>query len=96
VTSGVTHLDQTTTPGALAILEALLAGHDRPPSGYETTAEGAWLDWDLLLESVVLSSSEIAALHIARGCGLAERIGGLPRHSARPVLNAIERITANR
>jgi hypothetical protein len=73
-----------------------MAGHDRPPAGYETTAEGASVDWDLLLESVVLSSGEIAALHITRGCALAERIGGLPRPSGRPVLNAIERVTANR
>jgi hypothetical protein len=73
-----------------------MAGHDRTPAGYETTAEGAWVDWGLLLESVVLSSGEIAAVHIARGCALAERIGGLRRSSARPVLNAIERVTADR
>ena len=39
---------------------------------------GAWVDWDRLIRSPILSSGEIAAVHIARGCALAERIGGLP------------------
>ena len=91
-----THLDRAGTPGALAILENLVAGHEHPPVGYEATAHGAWIDWDWLIKSPVLSSGELATVHIARGCALAERIGGLPTSSRSAVLTAIEEVTTDR
>ena len=92
----VTHLDRVGTPGALAILEDLVAGHEHPPVGCEATADGAWVDWDRLINSPILSSGEIAAVHIARGCALAERIGGLPISSRSAVLTAISQVTTAR
>jgi hypothetical protein len=92
----VTHLDRVGTPGALAILENLVAGHEHPPVGYEATANGAWVDWVRLINSPILSSGEIAAVHIARGCTLAERIGGLPTISRSAVLTAIAQVATGR
>ena len=88
----VTHLDRVATPGALAILGDLVAGNEYPPVGCEATADGAWVDWDRLINSPILSSGEIAAVHIARGCALAERIGGLPTSSRSAVLTAISQV----
>jgi hypothetical protein len=92
----VTHLDRAGTAGALAILESLAGGHKHPPVGYEATAAGAWVDWSRLIKSPILSSGEIAAVHIARGCALAERVGGLPTRSRSPVLTAIVRVAGGR
>jgi hypothetical protein len=92
----VTHLDRVGTPGALAILEDLVAGHEHPPAGYEATVDGAWVDWDRLIKSPILSSVEIAAVHIARGCALAERIGGLPISSRSAVLTGIMQVATGR
>ncbi|MHB8293914.1 MAG: hypothetical protein ACYDH5_04685 [Acidimicrobiales bacterium] len=80
------------TPSALAILADLLDHRDPPPAGWEPTSEGAWVDWDALGSSQ-LSSSEVAALNIARGCALAERHGGLPFAVAAPIHEAIEELT---
>lgn len=84
-----THLDWGRTPGALAILDNLVAC-------YQSTVDGAWVDWDMLTRSAVLSGGEIAAVHIARGCALAARIGGLPLSSELPVLMAIEQVIGKR
>jgi hypothetical protein len=94
--AATTHLDWESTPGALAILDKLVGCCDRVPAGYEGTVDGAWVDWDMLIRSPVLSSGEIAAVHIARGCVLAERIGGLPLRSKPPVLTAIEQVIHKR
>jgi hypothetical protein len=88
----VTHLDRVGTPGALAILEDLVAAHEHPPVGYEATADGAWVDWDRLIKSPIMSSGELAAVHIARGCALAERVGGLAASSRSSLLRAITRV----
>ena len=92
----VTYLDRVGTPGALAVLEDLVAGHEHPPVGYEATANGVWVDWDRLIKSPILSSGELSAVHIARGCALAERVGGLPTSSRSAVLTAITRVVAGR
>jgi hypothetical protein len=92
----LTHLDRAGTPAALSILEDLVAGYDHPPVGYEATAVGVWVDWDQLIKSPILSSGEIAAVHIARGCALAERVGGLPTSSRSAVLTAIARVATGR
>jgi hypothetical protein len=92
----VTHLDRIDTPGALAILEDLVVGHKRPPVSYEATADGSWIDWDRLINSPILSSGEVVTVRIARGCALAERIGGLPTSSRSTVLTAIAQVTTGR
>jgi hypothetical protein len=94
--AATTHLDWESTPGALAILDNLVACRDRVPAGYESTVDGAWVDWDMLIRSPVLSGGEIAAVHIARGCALAAGIGGLPLNSEPPVLRAIEQVIRKR
>lgn len=94
--AALTHLDRAGTPGALAILGDVVAGHEHPPAGYEVTAHGAWVDWDRLIKSPILSSGELAAVHIARGCALAERIGGLLASSRSAVLTAIAEVTTGR
>lgn len=58
------------------------------PPGYELTDFGAWVDWDLLTGSW-LSSTEVAAIHIARGCATAERNGELPLEVVGAVRSAI-------
>jgi hypothetical protein len=92
----VTYLDRVATPGALAILRDLVGGHEHPPVGCEATADGARVDWDQLIKSPILSSGELAAVHIARGCALAERIGGLPTSIRSGVLTAISHVTTGR
>jgi hypothetical protein len=96
VMAEVTHLDRVATPGAMAILENLVGGHERPPVAYEATAAGAWVDWDQLIKSPILSSGELAAVHIARGCALAERVGGLPTSGRSSLLTAITRVATGR
>jgi hypothetical protein len=92
----VTHLDRVATPGALAILGDLVAGHEHPPLGCQATTDGAWVDWDRLIYSPILSTGEIAAVHIAIGCALAERIGVPPTSSRSAVLTAISQLTTAR
>lgn len=96
VTAATTRLDRAGTPGALAILEDLVAGGERPPVGYETTAHRAWVDWDRLINPPILSSGQLAAVHIARGSGLAERIGGHPPINRSAVLTAIAKVATGR
>jgi hypothetical protein len=90
--AGREHLHHNDTPSALTILADLLDYRDRPPAGWEPTSEGAWVDWDALSRSY-LSSTEVAAVHIARGCALAERHGGLPLPVVSSVRQAIEELT---
>ena len=57
----VTHLDRAGTPGALAILDDLVAGHEHPPVGYEATVDGAWVRLGPCSSSPpILSSGEIS------------------------------------
>jgi hypothetical protein len=69
------HLDDC--PQALGLLATLLAHRADTAAeiAYEPTEHGAWVDWDAL-EHSWLSSSERAAVVVARGVAMAERQGG--------------------
>ena len=69
------HLHLDDYPNTLRLLAELL-GH-REELGYGPTEHGAWVDWEALSDGK-LSSTERAAVHIARGCATLERHGGLP------------------
>jgi hypothetical protein len=73
------HLHGDDYPQTLALFHALFAGRldEVAGVGFSCSETGAWVDWDRLLAGSWLSSSEIAAVYIARGCALAERHGGL-------------------
>jgi len=86
------HLHHDDVPSTLAILADLLGDLSTVPDGYELTGHGAWVDWDRLGRSW-LSSTEVAAVHIARGCAIAERHGGLPLSVAGAVREAVEELT---
>lgn len=87
------HLHHDDTPAALSILSDLLDHRATFPDGYEPTELGAWVDWDTLADSW-LSSTEVAAVHVARGCAIAERHGGLPLEVVASVRAGIEELTA--
>jgi len=87
------HLHRDDAPSSLAILADLLNHRASLPAGYEPTEFGAWVDWDALGRSW-LSSTEMAAVHIARGCAIAERHGGLPFEVAGSVRAALVELTA--
>jgi hypothetical protein len=93
VTAGRVHLHRIDHPLTLDILSELLDHRGRPPGGYERTDQGVWVDWDALIGSY-LSSTEIAVIHIAHGCFIAERHGGLPPATVLPVRQAIGQLTA--
>lgn len=90
--AGREHLHHDDVPATLAILADLLDHRSTLPEGYELTEHGAWVDWDALGRSW-LSSTEVAAVHIARGCAIAERHGGLPLSVAGAVREAVEELT---
>ena len=81
-----THLHRDDTPLTLRLLDGLLGHrHDRAEVGYRPDQWGAEVDWDQLT-SGVLSTSEVAVVHIAHGCAIAERHGGpLPASVRRPL-----------
>jgi len=89
--AGREHLHHDDVPSTLAILADLLDHRSTVPDGYELTEHGAWVDWDALSRSW-LSSTEVAAVHIARGCAIAERHGGLPVSVAGAVREAVEEL----
>lgn len=75
-----THLHLDDYPTTLGLLHAIAAGRsgrtDRLVDvGYRPTEHGAEVDWDLLLDSF-LSSTEKAAVHVARGIKTLEHAGG--------------------
>jgi hypothetical protein len=92
VTAGRVHLHWIEHPMTLGILSELLHCRGRSPDGYERSDQGAWVDWDALCRSY-LSSTEIAVVHIAHGCSIAERQGGLPPATVLPVKQAICELT---
>jgi hypothetical protein len=92
VTAGRVHLHRIDHPLTLGILSELLDRRGRPPDGYERTNQGAWVEWDALSRSY-LSSTEIAVIHIAHGCSIAERHGGLPPATVLPVHQAVCELT---
>ncbi|MHB1533070.1 MAG: hypothetical protein ACYC1D_00345 [Acidimicrobiales bacterium] len=90
--AGREHLHHDDVPSTLAILADLLDHRSTLPDGYELTEHGAWVDWDALRRSW-LSSTEVAVVHIARGCAIAERHGGLPLSVAGAVREAVEELS---
>lgn len=76
-------------PETLRLLGKLLdhrPEQERP--GYERTEFGAFVDWEGLANAP-LSSTEVAVVHIARGCATLEHAGGLPPHLTAVVLQAV-------
>jgi len=90
---GRRHFHHDDAPSSLAILADLFDHRASFPTGYEPTECGAWVDWDALGRSW-LSSTEMAAVHIARGCAIAERHGGLPIEVAGSVRVALVELTS--
>ena len=87
------HLHADDHPHALAVLaETLLAGRHDPVGlaaiGFEARGHGAWVDWDQL-EHSWLSSTERAAVVVARGIAVAERHGGWPPRHRRVLTDAV-------
>jgi hypothetical protein len=85
-------LHRADTPLCLAILASLLDPRQDPVAGYEPHAWGADVDWELLTTGV-LSRTEVATVHIARGCAIGEPHGGLPLAVRHAVRVAIEEVT---
>lgn len=94
MTMSQVHLHRDDIPDALAILDVLLGPRgDHQFIGYEPDDCGATVDWDRLT-SGVLSSTEVATIHIARGCAIAEAHGGgLPRDVRCAVVVALAHLT---
>jgi hypothetical protein len=78
----------------LAVVASGGAGAHRGVPGYKPEPEGgATVDWDRMLGSW-LSSTEKAAVHVARGLAIAERAGGFPPHIGSVVLAAVQSTVA--
>jgi hypothetical protein len=84
------HLHVDDHPQTLAILAALVAHRAAGAGevGYEPTEHGAWVDW-AALEHSWLSSTECAAVVVARGIAMAERQGGWAPGLHQVVLEAV-------
>lgn len=86
------HLHVDDYPNTLRLLAELLESRtDRASLGYSPMEHGAWVDWDGLI-SGVLSSTQKAVVHVARGRAVLERHGGTPPHIAgtlREVVDAV-------
>lgn len=81
------HLNRHDCPKALALLKSIIGGGT--PAGWEPTAEGAWVDWQKLCDSY-LSTTETAAVHVARAASIVERHGGgFPGHLMAALEDAI-------
>lgn len=90
------HLHVDDCPQTLQLVAALV-GHraDSEELGYVATEHGAWIDWDQLAAGR-LSSTEIATVHIARGCAALERAGGLPGRLAGRVIDTVNDVAVGR
>ncbi|MGH9210763.1 MAG: hypothetical protein ACRD2C_08780 [Acidimicrobiales bacterium] len=91
---GRVHLHRDDCPQALAVLAEVLVARRHDPVGlaaigYEPSEYGVWVDWDQL-ERSWLSSTEVAAVVVARGVAAAERQGGWPARIRRVLVAAVE------
>lgn len=88
-TTSRNHLHLDDCPQALAVLAALFARRVERAAeiGYEPTEHGAWVDWQALEQSW-LSSTERAAVVVARGIAMAERQGGWPPNLRQALVDA--------
>lgn len=74
------HLHLEDHPQSLRLLAALLSRRtDYERLGYRATEHGAWVDWQCLTTTAPLASTEVAAVHIARGCAGLESSHGAGR-----------------
>jgi hypothetical protein len=86
------HLHRADAPLSLAILAALLDPRERPVQGYISHEWGADVDWEVLTTGE-LSRTEVATVHIARGCAIGEPHGGLPLAVRNRVRMAVDEVT---
>jgi hypothetical protein len=93
-TTVLLHLDDH--PHTLNLLSALL-GHRRDwdALSYRPTEWGAEIDWERLANGP-LSSTEIAVIHIARGCAIGERSGGLPPSVRTVIVDVVSAVNEGR
>lgn len=83
------HLHLDDYPQTLRLLTALLGRRtDGDRLGYHPTEHGLLVDWDRMIAGP-LSSTQVATVHIARGCAILERHGGLPPTLAEVVANVV-------
>jgi hypothetical protein len=90
---GRVHLHTDDYPVVLALLAEVLVARRHDPVGlaeigYEPSGHGVWVDWDRLDHSW-LSSTERAAVIVARGVAAAERQGGWPPRLGRALTHAV-------
>jgi hypothetical protein len=90
---GRVHLHADDYPVVLALLAEVLVARRHDPVGlaeigYEPSEHGVWVDWDRLAHSW-LSSTERAAVIVARGVAAAERHGGWPPRLGRALTEAV-------
>lgn len=89
------HLHADDYPRTLAVLAELLDRKRRHDPvglsgiGYELSEYGVWVDWERL-EHSWLSSTERAAVTVARGIAAAERQGGWPPGIGRVLAEAVQ------
>ena len=87
------HLHADDYPVALAVLAEVVAARrvdavGLAAIGFEPSEYGVWVDWDALGASW-LSSTERAAVIVARGIAAAERQGGWPPRVRRVLSDAV-------
>jgi hypothetical protein len=84
------HLHVDDCPEALRVLGVLFEQRleNAQEIGYEPTEHGAWVDWETL-EGNWLSSTERAAVVVARGIAMAERQGGCPPRLRQALADAV-------
>lgn len=75
-----TRLHRDDYPETLRLLRAVFTGRtDFTRLGYHPDGNGATVDWDHMANEAPISSTEVAMVHIAHGCAILERHGGLAR-----------------
>jgi hypothetical protein len=96
MTSG-NHLHLDEYPETLSVLRELF-GHRLDSAaeiGYRPTEHGAEVDWDPLIDHSWLSSTERAAVIVARGIAAAERQGGWAPDLQQVLVTAIKNTPAH-